>query len=89
MADNNGKLLHTPAFPAVPLVGQPLKVHSTFIFCEVTCQCRPDNQPFLMRGQDMIAMCGSCRQAYQIAAVRYDGRKSPAITVEIDKVRVP
>jgi hypothetical protein len=88
MADNNGKLIHAPTFD-VPLVGQALKVYSTFIFSEVTCQCKPDNQPFLIRGQDMIAICSVCKRGYQIARVAYNGRQSPAVIVEIDTVRIP
>jgi hypothetical protein len=68
----------------VPIVGQAITVHGGDVTAMVTCKCRPDNAPFVIRGFDLMVVCNHCRHRYVIVAAEFDRRKghgSPIVTV--------
>ena len=50
----------------------PFTVHEAQILATITCGCRLNNPPMLMRGVDVIVVCGRCGEQYGIVRATYD-----------------
>jgi hypothetical protein len=78
MAPNNTAL----AIP-VPLVGQPVRVHTVVIMTLFTCQCRPDNPPLLLRGHDTVEICLRCQNVYRLTKATFDAQVNSEVNYEV------
>lgn len=61
----------------IPMIGDPITVHEGTASAQVaiTCKCKPDNPPAVLRGVDVAVICQECGNVYQIVAVQYDIRR--------------
>jgi hypothetical protein len=56
---------------AVPIVGQPLKVHSVVPQVFATCQCAAKT-PIILFGLGATALCDGCQRAYTLQTISHD-----------------
>jgi hypothetical protein len=62
----------------IPTVGLPLKAHWGQAVAVITCLCKEKNEPILIRGTDLGAVCQHCNAIYQITKVEFEaGPKYP------------
>jgi hypothetical protein len=79
MSGNGTNILNLP----VPILGQQVKIHGAHLMVVLTCGCRADAPPLLIRGVDVRAACPACGNVYGIVRGGFDARQSLNTSIEV------
>lgn len=70
----------------IPIVGQAFKAHEGYVLATITCACRANNAPILIRGTDVAAVCSACGRTFGIIKAEYDAVRGLPLRVTIAQV---
>lgn len=75
-----------PNIADIPIVGQPCRVSQGEGSAVVTCNCKPDNPPFLIPSIHTAVMCHQCKAVYKIVGVNFHIEQQPQLLVAVAQV---
>jgi hypothetical protein len=61
-----------PSAKQIPILGMPMVVGEADCIATLTCKCKDDNTPLLIRSIQGIVICPYCKKTFAIMSVKFD-----------------